>query len=165
MSLPLLNWISAGKGPHYTPAYHKKPTPEDPEMVDSWIVSTNGPYATMPFRLITATESHTVVLSVLRDFNNKDVHVFAGKGIVIKQGAPVPAYAWSAMCSSAVTREGIRAALAEMHPGFSMCISSGLKVMTPMACDALTSAYADMLLRRPTEFHDLCFMMTEHLKA
>ena len=165
MSLPLLNWIGAGKGPHYTPAYHKKPTPEDPAMVDSWIVSTNGPYATMPFRLVTPTESHTVVLSVVRDFGIKDVHVFSGKGVAIMQGAPAPVYAWSAMCSSEVTREGIRAALAEMHPGFSMCISSGLNIMTPMACDALTSAYAEMLLRRPTEFHDLCFMMTEHLKT
>jgi len=160
----LMNWIVSREGSHAALAYHKAASAECMSMVDSWIVGMNGPYAIMPFRLVSASETHVLVLAIAKDDAGKRVDVIMYDGIMITRGG-VAKHAWFSVCRSKMLTNGILSALSAMYPGFARSLSSpGLEAQIPTACTLLASVYWEMIVRSVATFHELCEMMTAHLK-
>ena len=160
----LMNWIVSREGSHTAPAYHKAASAESMTMVDSWIVGMNGPYAIMPFRLVSASETHALVLAIAKDDANKRVNVFICDGIMITRSS-IAKHAWSSVCTSKGVTKGILSAIAAMYPGFAQSLSSpGSEAHIPIACKLLASVYGEMIARSVAAFYELCEMMTAHLK-
>jgi len=160
----LMNWIVSCEGSHSALAYHKAASAESMVMVDSWIVGMNGPYAIMPFRLVSASETHALVLAIAKDDANKRVNAFICDGIMITRSS-IAKHAWSSVCTSQIVTKGILSALAAMYPGFAQSLSSpGSEAHIPIACKLLASVYGEMIARSVAAFYELCEMMTAHLK-
>jgi len=85
-------------------------------------------------------------------------------GIMITRGG-VAKHAWFSVCRSKMLTNGILSALSAMYPGFARSLSSpGLEAQIPTACTLLASVYWEMIVRSVGTFHELCEMMTAHLK-